>query len=244
MLEDNLKKLGFTSNETKIYLALLRLGKIKAGEIIKETGLQRSVVYSGLDEFMKRELISRSVSKGVALYTISDMDALVHEAENRKLLAEYVAEELKNKQGAKSREVLVYEGVDIIKRISDKNLDSKSGSTMYFLGPSKFGIQSNLEKYWSHYHKKRVEKDIYCKILYDKTTDPEIVSSRNTLPLCEAKYLPFETEMPMWFSICDDSVGMIVPSEEPPLAFLIKSQKTAEALKRYFDYLWRQGKPS
>jgi hypothetical protein len=46
----------------------------------------------------------------------------------------------------------------------------------------------------------------------------------------------------MWFNISDDSVGIVVPSEEPPLSFLIRSEKTAEALKKYFDYLWNQGK--
>ncbi len=240
MIENNLKKLGFTNNEIKIYLTLVRLGKIRAGDVIKETGLQRSVVYNSLEELIERELVTKTLSKGVATYSINDPDALVQEAEERRLLAETTALALKEKQSVKDREVVVYEGKDIIKRISDKSLGAKSGSTIYFLGPSKFGIQSNLEKYWKHFHKERINKNIKCKILYDRNTDNKILVERNNLPLCEAKYLPIEAEIPMWFSICGDLVGMIIPSEEPPLAFLIKSPKTAEALTKYFDYLWAQ----
>ena len=235
-----MKKLGLTKNEVKIYLALLRAGKLRAGEVITETGLQRSVVYGGLEELAARELIGKSVSKGVALYTLNDPEVLVDEAERRKLLAEKVADELKQKKQVREREVLVYEGEDIIKRICDKNLDAPSGSEVYFLGPSKSGIQSTLEKYWQNYHKVRVARGIHCKILYGHNTPPAIVENRHGMALCAAKYLPLSTEMPMWFNVCGDSVGIVVPSENPPLAFLIKSAKTAEALKKYFEYLWNQ----
>lgn len=243
MIEENLKKLGFTQNEVKIYLTLLRLGKLKAGELIKEAGLQRSVVYNGLDELFKRGLVSKSVTKGVAVYASNDPEALVHEAEQKAFLAKKISRELKQKQRMKDREVVVYEGEDIVKRVADKSLDSRAGSTIYFLGPSKFGIQANLEKYWQQYHKKRFEKEVNCQILYDKSTDPRIVKNRNALPLCEARYLPIEMEMPMSFIISEYMVGIVVPSENPPLAFLIRSLKTAEALKNYFEYLWGQSTP-
>ena len=238
MLEENLKKLGFTSNEAKIYLALLCVGKMKAGEIIQETGLQRSVVYTGLEDLSKRELVGKSNFKGVFVYTANNPEVLVNEAEERAFLAKKISEELKEKRGSVEREVFVYEGEDIIKRVADKSLSSHAGSTVYFLGSSKYGIQSNLEKYWQHYHKKRAQKGIKCRILYDKSTNPEIVNNRNKFLLCEAKYLPIETEMPMSFIISDNMVGMVVPSENPPLAFVISSTKTAEALKKYFEYLW------
>ncbi len=244
MIEENLKKLGFTKNQIKLYLVLLRLGKVRAGELIRETGLQRSVVYGVLEELETQELVSRSVSHGVALYHINDPQVLVEKAERKKLLAQKVAEELSLRRQVKEREVVVYEGEDIIKRICDKNLDAAPGSEVYFLGPSKSGIQGGLEKYWQQYHKQRTAKGIRTKILYGHNTPPLTVANRNAMPLCEAKYLPLTTEIPMWFNICGESVGIVVPSENPPLAFLIKSAKTAEALKKYFEYLWAQNPKS
>lgn len=240
MIEQNLKKIGFSNNEIKTYLVLIRVGKIKAGDIIKETGLQRSVVYNCLEGLLSRSLIGKSIQKGVAVYFSNSPEALVYEAEQQAFLAKKISEELKEKQHIKDREVIVYEGDAIVKRVADKILDIKEGSTVYFLGSSKFGVQTNLEKYWQHYHKDRLAKGINCKLLYDQSTDNKIVENRNSLPLCEAKYLPLNTEMPISFIINDDMVAMIVPSEHPPLAFLIKSSKTAEGLKKYFEYLWEQ----
>lgn len=242
MIDDNLRKLGFSQNEVKMYLSLFRLGKTKAGDLIKETSLQRSVIYTGLERLSDRGLVSKAVSRGVTVYVANDPEALVYEAEQHSFLAKKVSEELKQKQQIKDREVVVYEGEDIVKIVANKYLEVNPGSTIYFFGSSKFGVQTNLEKYWQHYHKKRVEKGINCKILYEQNTDPRIVENRNTLSLCEARYLPLNTEMPMSFIVSYDKVGMIVPSEEPPLAFLIKSKKTAEGLKKYFDYLWEQSK--
>ncbi|MSR71626.1 MAG: hypothetical protein EXS50_03105 [Candidatus Taylorbacteria bacterium] len=239
-MEEKLEKLGFSKNLVKIYLTLLRLGNARAGELIKETGLQRSVVYTGLEHLKSRELVSQTSVKGVAIYMINGTDSLIYEAEQKKLLAEKISEELKKEQGAKSREVVMYEGEDIVQRVSDKNLNAKPDTMVYFLGPSKFGIQSSLERYWKKYHVARVAKGIHCKILYDKNTDPAVIVNRNAMPLCEAKFLPFGAEIPMWFNICDDTVAMIVPAEDPPIAFIIKSEHTATALKNYFNYLWNQ----
>ena len=122
--------------------------------------------------------------------------------------------------------------------MSEKSLNTEPNDTVYFLGPSKFGIQANLEKYWKKYHKKRADLNIKCKLLYDKSTDPKIIENRNRQPLCEAKYLPLDTEMPMSLIINNKMTAIIVPSEHPPLAFLITSKKTSEALKKYFEYLW------
>lgn len=240
MISEDLKKLGFTANEAKIYLSLLRLGRAKAGDLIRESGLQRSVVYSGLEMLIGRGLVSKSIRKGVAVYTYADPDALVDEEERRMHLAKKVSADLKEAQNVRDREVVVYEGSDIVKRAAEKSLDSPRGSIVYFLGPSKFGVQANLEKYWDKYHKTRAEKGIGCRLLYDRTTDSAILAARNASPLCEARYLPFDTQMPMSFIVSDAALGLLVPSEEPPLAFLIKSRMTADAMKNYFEYLWNQ----
>ncbi len=242
MIEENLKKLGFSSNEAKIYLDILRFGKIKAGDLIKETLLQRSVVYGALEKLCQRGLVGKALIRGVAVYIANDPEALSYEAEQQAFLAKRVAGELKEKIQIKDREVVVYEGEDIVKRVADKTLVAKADETIYFLGPSKFGIQTNLERYWQNYHKKRAQKGIRCKILYEQSTDIKILQNRNTLPMCEARYLPINTEIPLSFIINDTTVSVVVPTENPPLAFLIRSSQTAQGFKKYFEYLWQQSK--
>ncbi len=240
MLENDLKKLDFSENLTKIYMTILRLGASRAGDVLKETKLQRSVVYAGLEELVERGLISKTLVKGVAQFTPNDPTSLVSEAEEKKLLAQKIAVSLKKFQAVSNREARLYEGSDIIEQVSDKSLATENGETVYFLGPSKFGVQSNLDSYWRRYHRERVKKGILCKILYDKNTPRNTVDERNKLEGCEAKYMPFGIDQPMWMLIFEDTVAMVIPGDEPPIAFVIKSKQTAEGFKNYFEYLWKQ----
>lgn len=237
-----LTQLGFTKNLSRIYLTLLRLGKCRAGVVLRETGLQRSVVYNGLEELATRGLVSKIVERGVALFSPNDPESLVEEIENKKRIAAKASEELRKYQGASNREAVVFEGADIIERVAEKSLETENGKTIYFLGPSKFGIQANMERFWKKFHTQRIAKGIQCKILYDKDTPAEVLATRNATELCQAKYMPFGVDLPFWLVIFENHVAMVVPGDEPPLAFVIKSEKTAQGFEKYFEYLWQAAK--
>lgn len=241
-IKEKLKKLGFTENLIAVYLSLFDTEASKAGEMIERTGLQRSVVYTGLDELTERGLVSKTLVNGVATFRANNPESLEEELEHQKLIARSVAEEIKKKQTEVPREVAVFEGVEGIKRATNRNLAAPEGTTSYFLGPSKFGVQKELERFWHEYHKRRIKKHIRSKILYDRATPESILKDRNNLETCEARYLPFGMELPMWFNICGDFVSMVVPGEDPPLVFSVRSRATAEALVNYFEYLWNQSR--
>lgn len=57
-----LAEIGFTKNQGKLYLALLRLGKTEGKIISKQTGISRPVVYRTLDELQKMGLVEREIT--------------------------------------------------------------------------------------------------------------------------------------------------------------------------------------
>jgi len=242
-IEIKLKKLGFSDNLASVYLALFEGEAFRAGELIKLTGLQRSVVYTSLDELVERGLTTKTFIRGVATYRANNPEALEAELDQQKIFVQSIVKNIKQKYVVAAREIAVYEGIEGIKRAAEKNLTALTDTTVYFLGPSKFGVQKELEQYWHSYHKERVKKKIRAKILYDRTTPEWVLSSRNSLSLCEARYLPFGTELPMWFNMCDDTLTIVVPAEEPPVVFCIKSHFTTKSLISYFEYLWNQSEP-
>ena len=239
MIENELKKIGFTDNLSTVYLALLKLGKAKAGDIIKQTSLHRSVVYSALDELGHRDLISVIEVHGVAVYSANDPDSLVREAEEKKKITENIALKIKEEHGATPREVSVTEGWDAVKWVTDRSLLAPQGETMYVLGAGQENIQPLLDEHWrKYYHKQRVKKGIKFKGLYDHTVPASAIEYRNSMADSEARYLPHGLDMPVWFNICTNVVSIVVPGEDPPLVFTIKSKATADALKKYFEFLW------
>lgn len=238
MINDKLQKLGFTATTANVYVALLKRGQAKAGELILDTKLPRSAVYASLTDLVRRELISETNVRGVSHFRCNAPDNLVREIEQKKNTAQEISEELKRIQTVPAREASVFEGADGIKRVSEKNLETESGETIYFLGPSKFGDQEDLENFWSQFHKKRIKKGLKSKILYDRTTDESILKDRNNLKDSEAKYLPFGAKMPIWFTMSGDNLSIVVPGEDPLLVFSIKSRSATTGMKEYFEFLW------
>jgi len=58
MYEMELKELGLTNNETKVYLILLENGILNPTQISQKTGMHRSYIYDTLDRLMERGIIN------------------------------------------------------------------------------------------------------------------------------------------------------------------------------------------
>ncbi len=242
MLAEDLIKIGFSKNLATVYLTLLKLGKARAGEIIKQSGLQRSVVYSALEEFIERELVSKVEEKNVATFSLNNPENLIKENKEKEEKIKAAILEIKKWHTPTPREVTVSEGLDAIMRATDRSLLAPKGETMYVLGAPAANVQPELDKHWhDYYHKIRIKKGINFKVLFDRQVEQTVVDYRNSMPGSEAKFMPEGLEMPIWFNICMDVVSIMVPGEDPPLVFTIKSQPTAEAIKKYFDYFWSRG---
>lgn len=237
MLEIQLQQLGFHKNEIKVYLALFDLGKTKAGNIIEQTKLHRNLVYTALDKLLERELVSKTIKKGIAEFVANDPRHLIDELENKKQLAKNVAEELKKKQNETPREVAVYEGVESIKKFKEKTWQLPPHSEIDFISASSLNVVPELEDYWRDYHKKRARKGIRAKFLFDQSTEKDAMSYRKALPNTEVRQLPFAANMPIWFEIFGDYLGIGLPEKEP-LLFSIKSRKAVEGMKEFFNYFW------
>ena len=94
MLENQLKHLGFSKNETKVYLALFDLGKCRAGQIIESTGLHRNLVYTSLDELVVKGLVAKVLKNGVATFFVNSPELLLSMVEEQKNIAQEIVDTL------------------------------------------------------------------------------------------------------------------------------------------------------
>ncbi|PLX26382.1 hypothetical protein C0581_04650 [Candidatus Parcubacteria bacterium] len=239
MIEQDLEQLGFHKNEVIVYLALFELGKVRAGEIIESTNLHRNLVYTALEVLVRRELVTKTTVKGVAVFSVNSPDHLLDELDRKRQHAQKLVEELKSRQQAVEREITLFEGLDGAKRATRQNFQADKGETVYLLGASTHEILPELSMRWRAYHKKRIEKGIKFKALYGRSTNSDVVAETNKLPMTDTKYMPTNIDAPMWFNICGDT-SSIVAIDKEPVAINIKSKPIADGLKQYFDHLWNQ----
>ena len=196
-LIDELVQIGFTENESHIYIALLQHGTLKASELLQKTKLQRSVIYSALKKLIEKKLVCEKIGVKVAEFSASDPYRIVELQRQSVSEAEVLASKLQRERTALEREAFVYEGNDIVTTVASKSLESKKGSTVYFLGPSKFGAQKDLENFWQKYHTSRESRGVHAKILYDRFVPKDILKQRNSYKTCRAKHLPLDIEVPI-----------------------------------------------
>lgn len=239
MIQEQLVDLGFSKNVIRVYLTLFELGKVRAGQLIDTTGLHRNIVYTALEELVRRGLVTKTLVQGVAAFVANDPVCLIDELEMKKMLALKVAEELRKQQANAPREIMVYEGVEGLKHVRNKALTSFEDSTLHILGGSAYSTLPELEQFWQIYNKKRLAKNIELKALYDRSTPADKLAWRNDLPLTEARYLPFGTDSPIMIGFIEDMIDIVVGKKDP-VVFSIRSRDVAEGFKTYFEHFWNQ----
>lgn len=240
VIHNKLEYFGFTSNEASVYLALVTYGNMKASAVIQETKLQRSAVYGVLDQLVERSYVSKVMVGGVAIFSADDSLQFIAEIEKKRASAVELAQLVKSQQVHAAREVHTLEGVSALQRATNDMLTIGGGDTIYFLGSSKAGDLADIERFWKKFHSKRENLRIASKILYDRTTDPEVLDKRNSLVASEAKYMPFGDSLPLAFTVRGDRTIITTIDEAEPLIFTIRSASLAKGVQEYFEYLWNQ----
>ena len=75
-IEEILAKVGLTAQESRTYLALLRLKETQTGNLCKETGIASSNIYKVLDGLIKKGLVSYRVRNNVKVFLPSAPEVL------------------------------------------------------------------------------------------------------------------------------------------------------------------------
>ncbi len=76
MILHHLQKLGFSKNETKIYLCLAEVGKATASFLGKKANIPRTTAYSVLDNLVERGVVSEEHEKNTTFFLINDPSSL------------------------------------------------------------------------------------------------------------------------------------------------------------------------
>ena len=93
-IEQTLQELGLTPGETKVYLALLKLGKSNVHQLKRETNIHRTTIYDFLESLSNKGLASSVVEKGMHIYSASHPRELFELLESKKDYLSEIFEDL------------------------------------------------------------------------------------------------------------------------------------------------------
>ncbi len=248
MYEKELKKLGLTDGESRVYIALLNLGSSTVGPIVKKSKVAYSKIYEVLDRLVDKGLVSFITKQKTKYFQSLGPERLKEHIqkqkqeieENEKLLDKLIPQLKSSKK--KTQETEVFTGEKGIMTAYDILLDkAKKNSTLRF-----FYMHDPLydEKVYEfcygrvNYNDKKIvpmlkKKNIrWLGIVNDTNYAKKI---RNSPKPIIQRYVDFP--IPGNIDITSNSI-LITVWEDNPIGILIHSEEVAKNFKRYFDSIW------
>src|SRR3989338_6647243 len=77
MYEEQLKELGLTDNEVRIYLLLLKEGMINPSQISQKLGLHRGYIYDALERMQEKEVVNSILEDNKKYFQATSPENLV-----------------------------------------------------------------------------------------------------------------------------------------------------------------------
>ena len=247
-IKKTLQKAGFTQNEVKVYLTLIKIGQATSYIIVKEAEISSGKIYETLDKLIERGLVSYIIRRGKKYFEAAEPERLLDYMKKRELEVHEETEEiekiipelkLKKKITEEKTKAELYEGISGIKTVYELMLrEVKSGNTILITGAPKEAGEK-LDVYFDNFNKRRIEKNIQLKIIlnYGHPREKKLKSLQKT----QVKIFPKKITTPSWINIFNGYVATFNLTEKP-IVFLIKNNKTAESYKQYFNLMWKTTK--
>ncbi len=234
-----LKEAGLTENEAKIYQTLLEFGPSQAGTISRKSGLHRRVVYDTSERLIKKGLIGYINKNNKKLFQASNPASvlkIIKEQEEK--INEIMPQMLQfYTQTREKEETNFYKGKNGLKTVFEEQLQGPKNSEILIISPFPMAYDL-LPFYFKWFDKRRREKKISTRIIFNKTTEAVIPK----IPLSKIRILDEKYPSPLAINIYGSKVAIILWSKENPFAIVIKNKDISEGYKKHFELIWKQAK--
>ena len=245
LTENTLIELGFNKNEAKVYLSLIKFGESDANQLIKDTKFHKNIIYDNLEKLINKGLVSYIQSDNKKIYKLENSNNLIEffiskkeEIEKKENIAKEVAKEITKINQLKTfkQDAKIFKGKQAIKTFYNETLNK--GDYVVF-GAPKNSIEIMGELFWKVYNKRKMEKKIKAKMIFNqelKEFSKQISNKDNSIRFFEKEFEPLtETH------IQANYVAIIVWTAEP-IIFYIEDDEVAESYRKYFEKLWLDSK--
>ncbi len=240
MLKTELKKLDLSSNEIKLYLALLELGEANLQRIIQKADIKRTTAYDIVESLKKKGLVKTTVRGKRIFYFASNPNVLGEKIDEKKKVFDKVLPQLlsmTNLIGHKPK-IQFFDGVTGIKKVYEDTIKNNNGIICAWLSAD---AQFFDPKYLLHnYIPKRIKNNIFVRAIAIEDTKSKNLQKNDkehmrTLKLVSSQdNLFFEVEINLYANY-----KIAIMSFKEEFGLIIESKKIYNTLKAFFEIHWK-----
>lgn len=240
-IKKSLKDLGFSENETKVYVALTVLGESTAAKVAKKADLPRTTVISILEKMEGRNYLSTHMYRGTTYYWIESPRTIKESLLNRAKIADslnLLLTEIYRKE-AHFPHGYIYDTKSGIKAFVEKSIiNLKEKSVIYTIDSPGQGNYSKVysDNFGISLSELKKKKNIQTMTLVPhgsaETIEPEKIKAQSMT----IRELPAGIKFKASFWIMGDMAVLF--SGNPPFVSAVRHDAIVESLKSLYDFLW------
>ncbi len=247
----DLKKVGLTDGEVRVYKALLDLGQTTRTRLAKKSDISPSKIYDVANRLIEKGLVSSVKKDGVLHFNAANpeklKDFIEHKEQDiekeKQLVAKVLPSLLSTYQQTKDNiDIEVFSGWDGLKSafLTLENSMSKGDESLVF-GASVGEDPEQADIFWSK-HQQRLDKRGYkVRIIFNE--DIRSRKSRHAYydhsTLHEIRYLHQMTLTELY--IYNDYVLTVLHLKKP-IGMMLKNREAVKSYRAFFETLWKQAK--
>jgi len=234
VVEKALKEIGLSDGETKVYLALLKLGTVNVAKLKEESGLHRTTIYDFLEKLMNKGLTSHVIKAGVKYFTAAKPSKLHDIIKEKEEHLQRVLPELEKLSSFEKKDIQVevYRGSEGFKTVLNDILNVKKDFFGFGIEEAKF--QERFPYLMKPFFNKEKKLGIKEYLLAKKGT--KFVYGA---PNVHYKYIEPEYFSPVPMGVYGDKIWIGIWN--PLTMIIIENKELADSWKKYFDYFWKKG---
>jgi len=166
-----LKKLGLSSSEAKVYLAVLELGQATVLRIAQKARLKRTTVYSNIDALRERGFVRQTKAGRRTVYDAADPQVFLDVLSEQSKVAQLLVPSLRLLAGAidKKPQVFFFEGREGLKHLYKETLVFPDSKIRAWLSVAAFKEEGRW--FDEHYRPSRIKKKIYTLAIVSDTPE-------------------------------------------------------------------------
>lgn len=248
----DLKRIGLTEGETRIYEALLDLGETTRTPLAKKSGISPSKIYDVANRLVEKGIISTVKKQGILHFSAADPSRLKDLLDQKQvdiqkervivdqLLPMLLARYQQTKEQVDVEVFYGWEGMKTVYNDIAKSLSAKD--TNYIFGASMGLDWKQADIFFSQYYKQIEKKGYSIKVIFneDVRNHKERVSPYTKSHKHEVRYLLNKTFTEL--NLYKDTVLFIMLLKKP-IVIRVKSKEAADSFKKFFATMWNLAKP-
>jgi sugar-specific transcriptional regulator TrmB len=247
-MQEDLKKLGLTENEIKVYISLLHLGETQVGGIINDLKIHRQIAYNAFDSLEKKNMVIKTMKNKVYHYQISDPGIILENIKKQELIARRIQDNIKKemKKNKREQEINVYSGRTQLRNFYLNTYKNAPENTIMY-GLHSFGkeyIETMGEDFLEKLEKIRQKKHMLTKHIASETRREDMIKTIKTLDnkTREVRFISYDMINPISTLILNNTVWFQSFYGEDPFIIEIKNEQFYMTFLNHFEELWKIAK--